>query len=407
MWYSVGSTIYMFGLWAITYLVLIVSGPANSGILSVAMAITNVCYTIAVWGMRSYQVSDIDGRFSDNTYIMSRLITCIVSVAACAVFVFVKDYSYEKRLCFILYMIFKVSEAGADVFNGIVQKHWRMDIIGKSYIARAALTVAAFTLTLKFTGSLPLAILSMMVGSFAVIIFYDVIQTVKISHVQIKWDFQSTHKLLIQCAPLVICSFLYTFNALIPRLLLEEKFGDTIQGFYAAIASPVLIVQLLASYIYSPLIPLFSKSHADHNTSAFSRLLIKILLLILALSVVSIFVCYLFGDWGLSIIFVSQKKSGLFGYFNILIPTMLTAIGTSLIWLLNGVITAIRQIKSLFFIAFAGSIVCVVITKYFVYKYGANGINISMIIVQAVQIVLMMSLVIRYIQKGKSNPINK
>jgi len=244
LWYSIGSTIYMFGMWVITYLVVIISGLADAGLLALAMSTTNVCYTVAIWGMRTYQVSDLEGKFSDNTYIMSRLLTCIIAVAACVVFVFAKNYAFEQRYCIILYMIFKLSEAIVDVFNGIVQKHWRLDIIGRSSIARAILTVTAFSLTLKFTGSLLLAIISMMVGAYAVILFYDIVQTVKIAHIKIKFHFQSIDKLLLQCSPLVICSFFYSFNAFFPRIILEEKFGATILGYYSAIASPVMIIQL-------------------------------------------------------------------------------------------------------------------------------------------------------------------
>jgi O-antigen/teichoic acid export membrane protein len=394
----------MFGMWVITYLVVIISGATDAGLLALAMSATNVCYTIAIWGMRTYQVSDLKGKFSDNTYIMSRLLTCVVAVAACVFFVFAKSYAFEQRYCIILYMIFKISEAVVDVFNGIVQKHWRLDIIGRSSIARAILTVTAFSLTLKFTGSLLLSIVSMMVGAFAVILFYDIVQTVKIAHIKIKLQFQSIDKLLLKCTPLVICTFLYSFNALFPRMILEEKFGPAILGYYSAIASPVLVIQLLASFIFAPLIPLFSKSHTEHNTRAFSRLLLKTILVVLALSVVSLIGGYLLGDWGLSLLFSARKS--VLDYSYLLIPTILTVICTAFIWLLNSVITAIRLIKYLFFSAIAGSVVCIAISKICIDAYGINGVNFSMIIVQAVQIILMLFFVLQYIRKGNMNRIN-
>ena len=406
MWYSVGSTIYMAGMWVITILIVIISGYTDNGIFGIAMSSTNVFSTISLWGMRNYQISDLNGKYTDNSYIMSRIFTCIVSIAACAVFVLVKGFSSEQSWCILLYMIFKISEAVADVYNGIVQKHWRMDIIGKSYVARAVLTVAAFCLTLKFTGSLKLAIVSMIVCSFAVILSYDVVQAVRIAHIKIKFDFHGIDKLLIQCAPLIVCAFLYSFNALLPRLYLEEIYGATVLGYYAAIASPALIIQLLASFIYAPLIPLFSKSHTDKDTHAFSRLLIKTLLALLGISVFSVIGGYLLGDWGLSVLYGSRKDVDILNYAYLLVPTIFTAIGIAYIWLLNGVITAIRQIKALFFSAIVGSVVCIAISKYFVVTYGANGINFSMIIVQLVQIILMLLFVIRYIRKGHIDTIN-
>lgn len=406
MWYSIGSIIYMFGMWVITYLVVIISGPADAGLLALVISSTNVFYTISVWGMRTYQVSDLQGKFADTTYIISRFITCGFSMLACTVFVFVKGFTVVQIYCILLYMVLKISEALADVYNGIVQRHWRMDIIGKSYIVRAILMVAAFSLVLELTSSLLLAIVAMMICSFAVIISYDILQTVKIAHVKIKFAFQGIDKLLITCAPLIICSFLYSFNMLIPRLFLEDIYGTEVLGYYSAIAAPVLIIQLLASFIYAPLIPLFSKSHTEKNTRVFARLLAKTSLIILALSVVSIIGCYIFGDWGLSILFSSKK--GVLEYSYLLIPTVLTVICTAYIWLLNGIITAIRQIKFLLISAIIGSVICVVISKYCIESYGANGINVAAIIVQMVQIILLLVYLIKYIFKGRAvNSINK
>lgn len=399
MWYSVGSTIYMFGMWIISFLVVIISDESNAGMLGIAMTVTNVLFTVSVWGMRAYQVSDLQNKFSDNTYIMSRLVTCAVSLAACVVFVILKGYTLVEAACILLYMVFRISEALVDVYNGIVQKHWRMDIIGKSYIARMILTVASFSLVLKFTGSLLLAIAAMMLCSYAVIFSYDIVQTIKIAKVKIKLDFHGIDKLLIACAPLIVCAFLYSFNVLIPRLIVEDTYGKAIFGCYSSIAAPVLIIQLLASFIYAPLIPLFSKSHAENNTRAFASLLTKTILIILGLSVIAVIGCYFFGDWGLSLLYSSKPK--VLEYSHLLVPTVLAAIGTAFVWLLNNVITAIRQIKFLFFSAIVGSIVCVAISRICIDAYGVNGINVSMIIVQLVQIILMMFIVLRYITKGR------
>lgn len=399
MWYSVGSAAYMFGMWVITFLVVILSNESNAGMLGIAMSVTNVLYTVSIWGMRAYQVSDLQGKFSDNTYIMSRLLTCGVSLVACIGFVAIKGYSLTESGCIILYMVFKVSEALVDVLNGIVQKHWRMDIIGKSYIARMVLTVASFSVVLKLTGSLLLSIIAMMICSFSVILSYDLVQTIRIASLKIRLDFRGTDKLLLICAPLIVCAFLYSFNVLVPRMIVEDTYGKAVFGCYSSIAAPVLIIQLLASFIYAPLIPLFSKSHTENNTRAFTGLLLKTVLVLSLLSGAALLGFYFLGDWGLNILYGSKPQ--VLSYSYLLVPTVLTVICTAFIWLLNNVITAIRQIKLLFFSAIVGSVVCVAISGPCIDAYGVNGINVSMIIVQAVQIVLMAFIVIRYIFKGR------
>ena len=403
MWYSVGSTIYMAGMWVISFLVVKISGYDANGVFTVVMSTTAMFYTIAAWGMRPYQVSDLQGKFSDNTYIISRFLTCAVSLLACAVYVFAnQDLSFIDRVITLVYMVFKLSEAFVDVYNGIVQKHWRMDIIGKSYIARAVLTVVSFGVVLKLSDSLLLAVSAMIICSFAVIVAYDIVQTVKIAKVKIKLDFHGIDKLLIACAPLIVCAFLYTFNLNYPRLIMKSVYedADPMLGYYGAIAAPVLIIQLLASFIYAPLIPLFSKSHTENNPKAFAGLLSKAILIILALSAAAAIGCYFLGDWGLALLYGPKSLPVENSY--LLIPTLFTAVCTAFIWLLNNAITAVRQIKFLFFSAIVGSIVCVAISKICINVYGVNGINVSMIIVQLVQIILLLGYLVWYIIKGLS-----
>lgn len=233
----------------------------------------------------------------------------------------------------------------------------------------------------------------MMLCSYAVIFSYDIVQTIKIAKVKIKPVFHGIDKLLIACAPLIVCAFLYSFNVLVPRLIVEDTYGKAIFGCYSSIAAPVLIIQLLASFIYAPLIPLFSKNHTYNNTRAFAGLLTKTILIILGLSGIAVLGSYFFGDWGLSLLYSSKPM--VLEYSYLLVPTVFTVICTAFVWLLNNVITAIRQIKFLFFSAIVGSIVCVAISKICIDAFGVNRINVSMIIVQGVQIILMMFIVLR------------
>jgi len=127
---------------------------------------------------------------------------------------------------------------------------------------------------------------------------------------------------------------------------------------------------------------------------------VKTILILLVLSGAAIVGCYYLGNWGLTLLYSSKPK--VLDYSYLLIPTVITVICTAFLWLLNNVITAIRQIKFLFFSAIAGSILCVAISKLCIDVYGINGINISMIIVQAVQIILLLTYLAWYIVKGLS-----
>lgn len=385
IWYSVGSTIYMFSLWIITILIVRISGYADAGLLSLTMTSTNVFFTISIWGMRSFQVSDIKEGYSNNTYIVSRFVTSAAALFICVAFALINRYQGKQLYSIMIFMIFKTSEAIVDVYNGIDQKKWRMDIIGKSYTIRGVLIVAFFTATIMITKNIILSLISITISSYAVIIIYDIRKTNAIAKIKLKLKIKHVDKLLLECLPLVICNFLYTFIAFLPRYFLEAKAGDEALGVYSSIASPVLIIQLLSSFMFSPLITVFSQYFHNNDMKAFKKLLLRTTLFVTAISLISIAIGNYFGRFGL--IFLYGEQIGEYSY--LVIPTIVTVISTTTIWLLNGVITAIRKIKYILYSAIIGTIICIVTTKIFIDKYNLNGINISITMIQIVQIIIM------------------
>ena len=115
LWNSVGSLIYLATQWLITILVVRLAGVDAAGNLTLAMSVGNLMYSIALFGMRNFQVSDIAEEFKNGIYIASRIITCIASVGVGIIYVLFMSYTKEQRWCIGIYCIFKASEALYDV----------------------------------------------------------------------------------------------------------------------------------------------------------------------------------------------------------------------------------------------------------------------------------------------------
>ena len=67
LWNTWGSLVYLGCQWLLSVLVIRISGFENSGILTLAMSITNMFYSIAVYGMRTFQVADTENEYSQGT----------------------------------------------------------------------------------------------------------------------------------------------------------------------------------------------------------------------------------------------------------------------------------------------------------------------------------------------------
>lgn len=169
----------------ISVLVVRLSGVETAGILTLAMSVNNVFYSIAMQGIRNYQVSDMKEKYTSGIYVSSRLIICILSFLVCVGYALIAGYSYGSSLCIVAYCLFKMAEAFYDVYAGICQKKWRMDWIGKSWMVKGILSFVGFVAVLAVTQSLLAAILAMALVSWLVIFFYDIPRAKKLDTIKI------------------------------------------------------------------------------------------------------------------------------------------------------------------------------------------------------------------------------
>ena len=230
IWNSVGSFIYLLSQSVLSIIVFHILGENVSGNFILAMSLSNTFGVVASYGMRNFQVSDIEGKYTEGTYVASRYLTSAVGFISLSVFVLCQGYTLRVTIVLIVYMVFKLSETFVDVYQAINQKKMRMDIIGKSLIARSITTFFAFSLCLYFTKDIILSIIAMAIAAFVIIFFYDrqaSRRLVEINYSKVK---EQMLGLLVECFPLV--SYLFISNSImsIPRYYLEKYQGEAVLG---------------------------------------------------------------------------------------------------------------------------------------------------------------------------------
>ena len=137
--------------------------------------------------MRSFQITDVKHEFLTSEYVTSRIITTLVSIIICMIAAIDVNDPYQS-LCINLYMIIKATEAVIDVFHGIDQIHERFDYIFVSCVLRGIAFVACFTVGLKLTGKLAVAILLIALVHIIIGVFYDIRKTTKLEEVKLNTE---------------------------------------------------------------------------------------------------------------------------------------------------------------------------------------------------------------------------
>src|SRR5574344_611956 len=94
---TVGNLIFFACQYLTNLLVVWLGGYEDAGLLSTAMTIASAALSFGCYGMRTFQVSDLSGKYADKTYLSSRAVTLGVSFLAVVIFAFANSYSPVQR----------------------------------------------------------------------------------------------------------------------------------------------------------------------------------------------------------------------------------------------------------------------------------------------------------------------
>ncbi|MEG2842616.1 MAG: hypothetical protein RR900_03950, partial [Ruthenibacterium sp.] len=306
---------------------------------------------------------------------------CICYIILVAI-VKVTPYSAEQILCIFLVLGYRLIESITDVYNAIDQKHGRLDIVGKTYAARGVLSLALFAITLRITVNLPITLALMLLGNLLFFVLYTKPQT-KPFYEKSKTEWRTVMALLVECAPLAVYCFLNTSAASIPKIMLELVLGNDALGIYGPVTAPVLLLQVGATYLFTPFITVFSDKYAQRDKKGFARAIGSVLAIILILLPVGLLVSHFLGEWGLAT-FVSEN---LVEYSYLLAPMVFSAVLTALVLFFSMVLTIMRCMRGLIFANVCGIAVAMLCSVNCIEQWGMQGTTYAAILALLTQIV--------------------
>ena len=392
---TVGSLIYYVCQWLMSVVIVRISGYEDAGILSLAMTVTASPAIVGLFNIRSYQVSDIDGQYSNKTYIQSRMYTNLLSYLVCLVMVLVGGYSLQKAAVILIFMLFKVAEGFADVYYGIEQKWERMDYAGISMTIRGIGTIILFVAGFLITGSLLFSVVAIAAFSFAVILLYDRRIVKRWETAEEKTGWQEIKMLLITCLPLAIVAFLNNLSINLPKIYLEQYFGSEVMGYYNSVASPTVVVQLAATTIFAPLVPVLTLEYNQGNKDKFLGILKKFGGLVLGLSVFCLIGAKLLGRWGLVLLFQESIEPYVYLFVPVIIVSILIAVNASLFSLC----TLLREIRTQYIIGVAGVVSAWILALTVVKTQSMMGVVYALIGTLVIQIAIQVALIAKKVRK--------
>ena len=395
----VGNFVYLAAQWALSILVVRLSNEYYmAGVLGLAITITSIFYIISCYGLRSYQVSDIKKEYTDQCYVLSRVITITIAMLACVVYSAANGYDGSTILAISAYMVYKSFEAGSDVIYGIFQNNDRYDLLCISMCIKGIVSLIVFAVLLILGFSLTIAIIGMCAVALITFLFLDVRWAKRYADPLVLFDSASLKKtlqLLKKSFPMVILLIAQPLLMSIPRLYFEQHFSTEQLGIYSSLSSPTTVITTFVSCAMMPYVPLFAKYYFEENKKGLYRLTFGSQILALLFGVFACLTGGLIGEWALVLLY-GPSISGHVGVFQLII---LVSTFSSMSMCLNALFIAIRKLIPLSIVLLAGCVLCYFITPAIVSKYAMHGVTYALMIAQVFQIVIACILATGYIHR--------
>lgn len=380
IWNTLGNIIYLAAQYVLQIMITRMSGNYAAGLLSTAMTVTNITLSVANYGMRSFQISDLERKYSDRTYLRSRWVTVAAAGVGTALFACCVSYSAEQRLAIVLYTLIRLSEGYIDVWHGYLQRADRMDLVGRLFGLRGLVTMAGFGLGLALTGSLNAALALVAALNWLCVFAADVPPARRAADLAAAGG-GSVRLLLWECAPLAVYSFLNSSIGSVVKLFCERVCGTEAFGAFNNVFAPVQLVQVGAMYVFAPFMMTFARAWAGRDRRVFYRGLALVGLAAPVLWVCGAVGAALLGPFFLRVMY----GEAILAYTGLLQPAVIAAVTNLLVSVFCYLLAMMRGMKGLIAGNLAGIAAAFVVSQPLLAAFGTAGAAWATVASRAVQ----------------------
>lgn len=349
------------------------SGTEAAGIFSIAYAVAALLLFLGQYGFRRFQSSDVLEKYSFAEYYGSRIVTCSVMMIAtllyCAYCMVFRSYALSKAIVVFLICALKCIQAFADVIHGRMQQKGRLDVATKASCIRYIIEMLVFAVMLIITKDLVISALVCVIISFAVFMITSMNAARDFCELIPSFKWGRIKLMLIEGFPLFVSLFLNMYISNAPKYAIDAYMNDTVQGIYNMVFMPAFVIQLVAHFIFNPIITTYAEVWQKGDIRKFNKLVLRQCGVILGLTLLAVAVALTIGIPVLSIFFGADLSD----YKRELLIVVLGGGMLAYSVFFNTVITIIRLHKTLLYSYAATALAALLLSKYFVVNYGIAG----------------------------------
>lgn len=375
VWNMLGSLLIAFQSVIFLMVITRILDLTEAGIFTIAYANATLLLTVGKYGMRNFQISDVNEEFYFQEYLVSRWITTgimlILAIGYVSVLSNSETYTMHKIMIIAGMCLFKMVDSVEDVYFSLYQQRKRLDIGAKMITLRMIIVIITFTCTLIISKSqlTALAVTTIISALFA----YRVVRVIQ-ETLTIEKNIRKNKiiQLLWQCFPVFLGTFLAFYIGNAPKYAIDLLMSDEAQACYGFIAMPVFVIGMLNGFIFNPMLVRLSVLWDEGENNIFVKLIFRQVLIIVGITVSCLMGAYLIGIPVLSFLY----NTNLIDYKLELLVLLCGGGLLGVSGLLSALLTIVRFQKCLTWIYGTVAGVACLSAQYVVGNYGILGASI-------------------------------
>ncbi len=286
------------------------NGEYDAGVFSISFAIAGLMLFIGLYGLRRFQSSDINEKYTFGDYHGMRCISCGAMLIASAVYCiygsFFLEYNAEKVTVVLLICVVRCIQAYADVFHGRMQQVGRLDVATKASTARYVAEIVVYCIVLIITRDLVMSTIAFAIASFVIFMLTTANAAKDFCTYRPTFDRFQIKMLIVEGFPLFASLFLNMYISNAPKYAIDAILTEQIQAKYNMIFMPAFVVMLIANFIFNPILTTYAEMWLAGTKEQLKNLLKHIrrqMAIILGLSILGLAVAATIGIPVLAFIF--------------------------------------------------------------------------------------------------------
>lgn len=251
------------------------AGEEVAGLFSFAFSVAVLMMNIGSYGIRNYQVSDVEEQHSFGEYCGFRFVTCGIMLLVSLGYVWIKAFDRRKTILILLLCGMRIIECFEDVFHGRYQQKQRLDIACRQGTIRILLSLVTFCGALMLTHEIVTAVVGYLAANLVCFVSMTVFTIPRFGGFHATFQGKGMTSLWIEGFPLFCGYFFSTYLGNAAKYAIDDFGTYQMQAYFNMIFMPVLVINLVSTMIFRPIIVDMATLWNQGEYQAFQKLVYK------------------------------------------------------------------------------------------------------------------------------------